>query len=125
MVLVTKEDRRLIFNYLLREGVIVVKKDAYMPQHQNVAVANLHAMMIVKSLKSQGCLNEVYNWGWSYYFLTNKGVAHLIKELDLPVDKNIVPLTHNRKRVKQAAAPEKEGKEGEEVAGEEETPKDE
>ena len=121
MVLVTKEDRRLIFNYLLREGVIVVKKDAYMPQHQNVAVANLHAMMIVKSLKSQGCLNEVYNWGWSYYFLTNKGVAHLIKELDLPVDKNIVPLTHNRKRVKQvAAAPEKEGKEEEVV--EEETP---
>ena len=123
MVLVSKEDRRKLFNYLLREGVIVVKKDAYMPKHQNVDVANLHAMMVVKSLKSHGCLNEVYNWGWSYYFLTNKGVAHLIKELDLPVDKNIVPLTHNRKRVKQVAAPEKEGKE--EAAAEEETPKDE
>ena len=124
MVLVTKEDRRLLFNYLLREGVIVVKKDAYLPQHQNVPVANLHAMMVVKSLKSQGCLNEVYNWGWSYYFLTNKGVAHLIKELDLPVDKNIVPLTHNRKRVKpSAAAPEKEGKE--DPAEDGETPKDE
>ena len=122
MVLVSKEDRRKLFNYLLREGVIVVKKDAYMPKHQNVDVANLHAMMVVKSLKSHGCLNEVYNWGWSYYFLTNKGVAHLIKELDLPVDKNIVPLTHNRKRVKQVAAPEKEGKE---EAAEEETPKDE
>merc|ERR1712078_411802 len=125
MVLVTKEDRRLLFNYLLREGVIVVKKDAYMPQHQNVPVANLHAMMVVKSLKSQGCLNEVYNWGWNYYFLTNKGVAFLIKELDLPVDKNIVPLPHNRKRVKAAAdVPEKEGKE--ETPGDDaETPKDE
>merc|ERR1712227_890244 len=123
MVLVSKEDRRKLFNYLLREGVIVVKKDAYMPKHQNVPVANLHAMMVVKSLKSHGCLNEVYNWGRSYYFLTNKGVAYLIKELDLPVDKNIVPLTHNRKRVKQVAAPEKEGKE--EAAAEEETPKDE
>ena len=112
MVLISKEDRRLIFSYLLREGVIVVKKDAYIPQHQNVPVANINAMMIVKSLKSKGCLNEVYNWGWSYYFLTNKGVAHLIKELDLPIDKNIVPLTYNRKRVKQVAtAPEKEGKE--------------
>ena len=119
MVLVSKEDRRTLFTYLLKEGVIVVKKDAYLPQHQAVAVANLHVMMVVKSLKSQGCLNEVYNWGWNYYFLTNKGVSFLIKELGLPADKNIVPLTHARKRVKvQAAA--KEGKEGEEAA--EETP---
>ena len=33
MVLVAKENRRAVFEYLLREGVIVVKKDAYMPAH--------------------------------------------------------------------------------------------
>ena len=119
MVLVSKEDRRALFQYLLKEGVIVVKKDAYLPQHQAVPVANLHAMMVVKSLKSQGCLNEVYNWGWSYYFLTNKGFSFLINELGLPVDSKIVPATHAKKRVKVVAAA-KEGKEGEE--GEEETP---
>ena len=71
-------------------------------------------MMMVKSLKSLGCLNEVYNWGWSYYFLTNKGVSFLINELGLPVDSKIVPATHAKKRVKVVAADVKEGKEGEE-----------
>ena len=99
MVLVSKEDRRSLFEYLLREGVIVVKKDAYLPAHQQVStVANLHVMMVVKSLKSRGYLNEVYNWGWSYYFLTNAGVKFLIEQLGLPADSKIVPNTHSKKR---------------------------
>ena len=96
MVLVAKEDRRQIFEYLLKEGVIVVKKDAYLPSHQHIKCANLHVMMIVKSLKSKGFLNEVYNWGWSYYFLTNAGVKFLIQELGLPADSKIVPATHTK-----------------------------
>ena len=119
MVLVSREERRAIFEYLLKEGVIVVKKDAYLPQHgQITSVSNLHVMMIVKSLKSRGCLNEVYSWGWSYYFLTNQGVEYLIKELGLPVDCLIVPATHAKKRAKVVVT--KDGKEGEE--GEEEKP---
>ena len=119
MVLVSREDRRTMFEYLLKEGVIVVKKDAYLPHHgQITSCTNLHVMMIVKSLKSQGCLNEVYSWGWSYYFLTNQGVEFLIKNLGLPVDCMIVPATHAKKRAKVVVT--KEGKEGEE--GEEEKP---
>ena len=99
MVLVSRESRRAIFTYLLREGVIVVKKDAYLPKHQQLeSVPNLHAMMVVKSLKSRGYLNEVYTWGWSYYFLTNAGVKYLIQELGLPADAKIVPNTHTKKR---------------------------
>ena len=42
MVLVAKENRRAVFEYLLREGVIVVKKDAYQPAHQTLTqVPNL------------------------------------------------------------------------------------
>ena len=53
MVLVSKENKRKIYEYLLKEGVIVVKKDAYLPKHQHLTdVPNLHVMMIVKSLKS-------------------------------------------------------------------------
>jgi small subunit ribosomal protein S10e len=53
MVLVSKENKRKIFEYLLKEGVIVVKKDAYLPKHQHIPdVPNLQVMMIVKSLKS-------------------------------------------------------------------------
>ena len=37
--------------------------------------------MIVKSLKSQGYLQDVFNWQWSYYTVTNKGVNFLVKAL--------------------------------------------
>ena len=99
MVLVSREERRAVFEYLLREGTCVVKKDAYLPAHQQIStVANLHVMMVVKSLKSRGYLNEVYNWGWHYCFLTNAGVKYLIQELGLPADSKIVPATHTKKR---------------------------
>ena len=105
--------------YLLKEGVIVVKKDAYMPAHGQVTtVPNLQVMMTVKSLKSRGCLNEVYNWGWSYYFLTDEGVAFLIRQLGLPADAKILPATHTKKTRKLIEQP----KEGKEEGDAEETP---
>merc|ERR1712113_39339 len=125
MVLVTREQRRAIFTYLLKEGVIVVKKDAYLPKHQHItSVPNLQVMMVVKSLKSKGCLNQAYNWGWSYYFLTTQGVHHLIAELGLPSDSKILPATYTKKgKVKTTAPAEGKAKaadEGDE--GEEEQP---
>ena len=82
MVLVSKAEKRAIYAYLLREGVIVVRKDSYLPQHQQIQeVSNLKVMMIVKSLKSQGFLQDVFNWQWCYYTVTNKGVAFLAKSL--------------------------------------------
>merc|ERR1711937_684960 len=112
MVLVSKENRRAIFEYLLKEGVVVVKKDAYLPVHQQIGtVPNLHVMMITKSLKSRGCLNEVYNWGWRYYFLTNEGVKYLIQELGLPANARIVPASFAKKAVRKVTTVTKDGKE--------------
>lgn len=120
MVLVSKEQRRAIFTYLLKEGVVVVKKDAYLPTHgQITSCPNLQVMMLVKSLKSRGCLNEIYNWGWSYYFLTDEGVTYLIKNLGLPAGTKILPATHAKKRRVAVTSDDKEGKEG---AEEGETP---
>lgn len=63
MVLVSKAEKRSIYTYLLREGVIVVRKDSYLPKHQNITeVPNLKVQMIVKSLVSQGFLQHVFNW---------------------------------------------------------------
>ena len=82
MVLVSRENKRRVFEYLLREGVIVVKKDSYLPFHQQLTeVPNLQVMMMVKSLKSKGYLQDVYNWQWCYYFITTKGVNFLVKKL--------------------------------------------
>ena len=81
MVLVSRAEKRAIFTYLLKEGVIVVRKDSYLPKHQNLDVPNLKVMMIVKSLVSQGYLNQVFNWQWNYYTVTVKGVSFLAKAL--------------------------------------------
>ena len=82
MVLVSRAEKRAIFTYLLKEGVIVVRKDSYLPRHQSITdVPNLKVMMIVKSLVSQGYLNQVFNWQWNYYTVTNKGVTFLAKAL--------------------------------------------
>ena len=62
MVIVSKTEKRAVYTYLLKEGVIVVKKDSYLPKHQQIDVPNLHVQMIVKSLKSQGFLQEVFCW---------------------------------------------------------------
>jgi len=53
MGLVSRAEKRAIYTYLLREGVIVVRKDSYLPRHQNIPeVPNLKVQMIVKSLVS-------------------------------------------------------------------------
>jgi len=97
MVLVSKAERRAIYAYLLREGVIVVKKDHYLPAHQHIPeVSNLKVMMIVKSLKSQGYLQDIFNWQWCYYTVTNKGVNFLTKVLG--VSSEVVPATYKKKR---------------------------
>ena len=63
MVLVSKEEKRIIFSYLLKEGVVVVKKDSYLKTHHNIAgVSNLKVQMLVKSLKSRGYLHDIFSW---------------------------------------------------------------
>ena len=97
MVLVSKEEKRALYSYLLREGVLVVKKDPYLTKHHSIeGVHNLKVMMIVKSLKSRGYLNDVYSWKWSYYTVTNAGVAYLVKSLGVSAD--VVPSTYKKKK---------------------------
>ena len=101
MVLVSKAHRRAVYEYLIGEGVIVVKKDAYMPKHQHItSVPNLVVMMVVKSLKSRGYLSGVFNWQWSYYFLKPKGVQFLCEFLGLPED--VVPATYKKIKIARA-----------------------
>ena len=83
-------------------------QDAYLPRHPQITeVPNLHVMMTVKSLKSRDYLEEVFCWQWGYYFITNKGVKYLAKELGkiscslnmfLGLPDDIVPATFKKKR---------------------------
>ena len=71
--------------------MIVVEKDNYKPTHDEIDVPNLEVMNIMKSFKSRELVRETYNWLYSYYYLTNKGIEYLREYLGLPSD--IVPAT--------------------------------
>ncbi len=109
-----RDQRRAVYEYLMKEGVVVVKKDAYLPKHQHITeVPNLIVQMIVKSLKSKGYLDEVFNWQWSYYFLNEQGVKFLVRSLGLKAD--VVPETYRKTRMTKPAGEGKgKGEEGEE-----------
>jgi small subunit ribosomal protein S10e len=63
MVLISRDDKIAVYNYLLKEGVIVVKKDTQLVSHQDIkSISNLKAMMICKSLKSNNLVTETFSW---------------------------------------------------------------
>lgn len=99
MVIVSKQEKRQIFMYLLKEGVITVPKDSYQPKHDHLDMPNLKVQMIVKSLKSRGYLNDVFCWNWSYYTVTPAGVKYLVEQLGVSAE--VVPATYKKKRVVQ------------------------
>ena len=99
----------------MENGVLVVKKDSYLARHQHIQnVPNLIVQMVVKSLKSRGLIDEVFNWQWNYYFVNEAGVKFLGKALDLPAD--VVPSTWKKTKLKKEDV---DGKKGEEEAEEE------
>merc|ERR1712032_206158 len=97
------------------------RKESYLPQHQQIEVSNLKVMMIVKSLKSQGYLNDVFNWQWCYYTVTMKGVGFLAKSLGVSGD--VVPATNKKKKgATNMAAPKMEDDGEQKPAPDGETP---
>ena len=78
MVLVSKANKRKVYEYLLREGVIVIKKvqlftsivfiiilfikDWGLDKHLGTELPNLQVWMILRSLESRGHVTCVFNW---------------------------------------------------------------
>ena len=86
----------------MEEGVLVVKKDAYLKKHQHIdTVPNLIVMMVIKSMKSKGYVEEVFSWQWSYYFLNETGIKFLAKTLgklhNLQVSQKELSPSHTRR----------------------------
>ena len=114
MVHVQKGQKRAVYEYLMEEGVLVVKKDAYLKKHQHIeSVPNLIVMMVIKSMKSKGYVEEVFSWQWSYYFLNENGIKFLVKTLGLP--EGVVPVTYKKTKLAKPDEGKKEkGKDDEE-----------
>nr|AAX48886.1 S10 [Suberites domuncula] len=94
-MLIPKKNRKTIYEYLFKEGVLVAKKDFNAPQHPDIeTVPNLQVIKALQSLKSRGYVKEQFAWRHYYWYLTNEGIQYLREYLHLPQE--IVPSTLKR-----------------------------
>mmetsp|Transcript_30459 Transcript_30459/g.69285 ORF Transcript_30459/g.69285 Transcript_30459/m.69285 type:complete len:145 (-) Transcript_30459:140-574(-) len=99
MVLISKKNRRVIYEHVFKEGVIAVKHDPNACRHNEPEleeIPNLHVMMVMRSLCSRNYVTEKFNWQWHYYFLTNEGIDYLRDVLNLPAQ--VFPSTLTKQR---------------------------
>ena len=90
-MLIPKQNTKQIYQYLMSEGVIVIKKDVNAPKHDELPIPNLQVMKTLQSLKSRGYVTEQFSWHHFYYFLTDEGILFLRQYLHLP--ETVVPAT--------------------------------
>lgn len=99
------------------------KKDFYLEKHSDdIPIANLEVMTLLKSFKSKGFVKETFNWRYHYFYLTNEGIEYLRQYLALPAD--IVPATLKVTAQKTRSGEEQaEGGRGKKFAGDDFKPK--
>ncbi|KAJ3161471.1 hypothetical protein HDU86_007253 [Geranomyces michiganensis] len=90
-MLIPKNNRKMIYQYLFQEGVMVAKKDFNAAKHQDIDVPNLQVIKALQSMTSRGYVATRFSWQYYYYYLTNEGIEYLREYLHLPVE--IVPRT--------------------------------
>ncbi|CAN3373122.1 hypothetical protein DIURU_005256 [Diutina rugosa] len=90
-MLIPKDDRKKIHQYLFQEGVVVAKKDFNQPKHDEIDTRNLYVIKALQSLTSKGYVKTQFSWQYYYYTLTDEGVDFLRQELNIP--EGILPLT--------------------------------
>ncbi|PNW79326.1 hypothetical protein CHLRE_09g411100v5 [Chlamydomonas reinhardtii] len=91
-MLIPKKNRREVYKYLFKEGVLQAEKDFNLKEHPEIpGVPNLQVIKLMQSFKSQELVTERFSWRHYYWFLTNKGIDYLREYLNLPSE--IVPAT--------------------------------
>ncbi|KAM6490719.1 Plectin/S10 domain containing protein [Amanita muscaria] len=93
-MIIPKQNRRVIYENLFKEGVLVAKKDFNAPKHEELDVPNLQVIKALQSLNSKGFVKTQFSWQYYYYTLTPEGVEYLREWLHLPTE--IVPATHKK-----------------------------
>ena len=91
MVQIQKADRKIVYKYLLNEGVIVCRKDFSDTPHKGTEIPNIQVYMLLRSLKDRGFVELIFNWQYFYYFLNQEGKKYLADYLLLTEE--VVPLT--------------------------------
>ncbi|GAA5795210.1 Plectin/S10 domain-containing protein [Helicostylum pulchrum] len=113
-MLVSKQNRKAIYEALFKDGALVAPKDYNLPKHADIDVPNLEVIKLMQSLTSRGFVKTQFSWQWYYYTLTDEGIDYLREFLHLPTE--IVPAT--LKKSARPAAPRRAfGGEGRENRG--------
>ncbi|KAI9254622.1 Plectin/S10 domain-containing protein [Phascolomyces articulosus] len=110
-MLVQKQNRKLIYEALFKDGALVAAKDFNLAKHPDIDVPNLEVIKMMQSLTSKGLVKTQFSWQYYYYTLTDEGIDYLREYLHLPQE--IVPAT--LKKTARPAAPRRafgEGREG-------------
>eukprot|EP00842_Homolaphlyctis_polyrhiza_P000511 jgi/Hompol1/1460/HPOL_001879-RA len=90
-MLISKDNRKKIYQNLFQEGVLVAKKDFNLPKHAELDVPNLEVLKAMQSLESRGYVKSQFSWQYYYYSLTNEGIEYLRSYLHLTAE--VVPRT--------------------------------
>ncbi|KAJ9098925.1 hypothetical protein QFC20_005840 [Naganishia adeliensis] len=94
-MLISKENRKAIYEALFKEGVMVAEKNFNAPSHADLPqIRNLEVIKAMQSLTSKGFVKTRFSWQWYYYTLTPEGLDYLREYLHLPSE--IVPQTHKK-----------------------------
>merc|ERR1711970_1531741 len=99
-----------IWKILFTDGVMVAEKNTT-KRHACTGVRNLYVMNALKSFKSKGFVKENYTWQHYHWALTDKGIAYLREQLNLP--ENVMPNTLKRTQEPQARPDRRPNKVGE------------
>ena len=79
MVLISRQEKRKVYEYLLNEGVIVIKKDLTHNLHPELKIPNLFVWMLLRSIKDKDLVEVVFSWQYYYYYLKNEGIFTFIR----------------------------------------------
>ncbi|KAJ1657250.1 hypothetical protein IWQ61_002693 [Dispira simplex] len=93
-MLMPKKNRKLIYEALFRDGVLVAKKDYNASKHQDIPVPNLQVIKALQSLNSRGYVKTLFSWQYYYYTLTDEGIEYLREYLHLPAE--VFPATFKK-----------------------------
>merc|ERR1712193_241543 len=98
---VKKNERQVLYAYLLNEGVCTCKKEN-VGKHEATKLDNLKVFMVLRSMESRGYLQNVFSWQHNYFTLTSEGIEFLRQQLGIANEK-VQPKTHQPKRQVESA----------------------
>lgn len=96
-MIIKKENRRAVYQYLYGEGVLYAEKDPNLAKHPAIPeVSNLEVIKLMQSFVSKKYVTELFAWRHYYWFLTDEGIQYIRKYLNLP--ETIIPKTLKKEK---------------------------